>query len=107
MSLAINPSYRTQETVYDSCPCGSASDCTTDEALQWCNNVPKIHGNSMLGTYGATNMRFGHPTLKCNSCNQCRDNAVTPLFYRPVRPIIHPTYGFQYMGKDHYYRKPY
>lgn len=111
MSLAINPSYRTYETVYDSCPCGSASSCTTDQVKveQWTKNYPRVHGDSILGTYGATNYRFANPPPKvCNPCDQpCEQNVVSTLFYRPIRPIVHPTYGFKYQGKDELFRNPY
>jgi hypothetical protein len=107
MSLSINPSYQTSEVTYDSCPCGSAASDTTQEALEWTKNYPKVQGNSVLGTYGATNYRFEHPPLTCNTCTECESNAVSTLFYRPARPVLNPTYGFVYKGKDELYRVPY
>ena len=104
--LSINPSYRTTEVNLDSCPPGSWGNQTSKEALEWTHNYPRVHGNSVLGIYGATDMRFGKRPLVCNECNICSDNTVSPLFYRGARPVAFPTYGLTYRGKDEYYRDP-
>lgn len=103
-TLSFNPSYVTKEVTYGSCPCGSETSCTTREAQEWTKTYPLVHGDSVLGIYGATNQRFNHPPSKCLKCGPCENNKVTPLFYQHIRSITHPTYGFQYVGKDFYYR---
>ena len=126
--LTINPSYQTDEVTYGSCPCndsnliapptrtndqqkppcqnwGSSTQPTTLGRF-WTRNVPLYHGDSVLGTFGVNNTRFSRQPLECVNCEK-NCSTMSALFYKPVRQYTHPTYGFQYMGKDNYYRKPY
>lgn len=107
MALSINPSYRTMETTYGSCPPYDFID-SKETAAKYTLNYPLIHGDSMIGIYGADYQRFiGAGQNKCFSSDYCAHNSMTPLFYRPPRQILHPTYGVVYRGKDQYYRKPF
>ena len=116
--LSINPSYQTQEVTYDSCPCHNAASISSNDSScqnwgsstpipeKWAKNVPLYHGDSVLGIFGDTNFRFSKDPLECSKCpTHC--NTMTALFYKPARQYVHPTYGFQYKGRDNYYRKPY
>jgi hypothetical protein len=106
INLTVNPSYITNEVTYESCPYDSA---TSGSTLKWTKNVPRYHGDSVLGIYGADYERFGQstPSPTCFQCDACENNTTTPLFYRPARQYTYPTYGLAYIGKDNYYRVPY
>jgi len=103
-NLSINPSYTSNEVVMDSCPPGSFTNYTTPEAAKFTRNYPLLHGNSVLGIYGADFMRFGIKTPPCFQCNGCENNAVTTLFYKPARQVLHHSYGLVYRGTDDLYR---
>ena len=123
--LTINPSYQTREVTYGSCPCNDSNLITpgrpnetpnppcanwgagTPNPEKWAHNVPLYHGDSVLGVFGDTNFRFSRQPLTCPTCDDCQNNTVTPLFYKSARSYAHPTYAFQYKGKDNYYRRPY
>ena len=114
--LSINPSYQTREVTYDSCPCNNNTinpnnlSCSnwgsSTYSEKWTKNVPLFNGDSVLGIFGDTNFRFSKDPLECERCpTNC--NTMTALFYKPARQYTHPTYGFQYKGRDNYYRVPY
>ena len=100
----VNPSYVTNEVTFESCPYVSA---TSSSVLKWTKNVPRYHGDSVLGIYGGDYDRFVGKSQQCFNCDRCEENTTTPLFYRPPRSIVFPTYAFEYRGKDSYYRVPY
>lgn len=104
VNLTVNPSYITNEVTYESCPYDSATSSST---LEWTKNVPRYHGDSVLGIYGGSYDRFGHNTPTCFHCDVCEKNTTTPLFYRSARSYTFPTYGVTYRGTDNYYRVPY
>jgi hypothetical protein len=107
MPLTFNPSYSTNEVTYGSCPPKDFVNSTFSN-VDFTKNIPRVHGDSMLGIYDETFQRFeGSGNFRCFPCNMCEQNSITPLFYRPPRQILHTTYGVEYRGKDNYYRKPY
>lgn len=102
--LSFNPSYTTNEVVFDSCPSVSASNVSTSA---YTKNVPRQYGDSVLGTYGRAYDLFGHKDPSCFKCDMCENNTVTPLFFRSHRSYAHPTYALAYVGRDNLYRNPY
>jgi hypothetical protein len=104
VNLTVNPSYITNEVTYGSCPYVSFSG---DSTLDYTKNVPRYHGDSILGIYGSTYERFGHENPTCFKCGPCENNTTAPLFYRSARSYAYPTYGVTYRGVDNYYRVPY
>lgn len=92
--LTFNPSYRTSDVTYGSCPPGSATSRSAT-------------GDSVLGLYGPEYQQFLQPSPACLTCDPCQQNTVSPLFYRSRYSVRHPTYALMYRGQDHYFRKPY
>lgn len=103
-NLTVNPSYITNEVTYGSCPAVSFGDTST---MDFTKNVPRYHGDSILGIYGSTYQRFSQNTPTCFKCDMCEKNTTAPLFYRSARSNLFATSAFAYRGTDNYYRVPY